>query len=60
MILFFAVGFVWRAWLQFFSIRAQVFEEEEYLIKTYGDEYRDFATRIGRFLPMLGKLRFDG
>lgn len=39
----------------FYAIRSQVFEEEEYLIKTYGDEYRDYAARIGRFLPRLGK-----
>ncbi len=43
----------------FFSIRSQVFEEEEYLIKTYGDEYREYAARIGRFVPGLGRLRFE-
>lgn len=42
-----------------FSIRSQVFEEEVYLIKTYGNEYRKYATRIGRFLPRLGMLRLD-
>jgi protein-S-isoprenylcysteine O-methyltransferase Ste14 len=41
----------------FLSIRSQVFKEEEYLIKTYGNEYGEYAARIGRFLPRMGKLR---
>jgi protein-S-isoprenylcysteine O-methyltransferase Ste14 len=43
-----------------YSIRTQVFEEEAYLSQTYGDEYRKYAARIGRFVPGLGKLRIDG
>ncbi len=32
--------------------------EEPYLIRTHGDEYRDYATRVGRFVPRIG--RFEG
>lgn len=41
----------------FLSIRSQTLDEEEYLLKTYGDEYREYAARIGRFVPGLGRLR---
>jgi protein-S-isoprenylcysteine O-methyltransferase Ste14 len=43
----------------YFSIRAQVSEEEEYLISTYGNAYRDYAAQIGRFVPRLGKLPLE-
>ena len=36
--------------------RAQAAAEEAYLIRTYGDAYRDYARRVGRFLPGLGRL----
>ncbi len=29
--------------------------EEPYLIRTHGDEYRDYATRVGRFVPRIGR-----
>jgi protein-S-isoprenylcysteine O-methyltransferase Ste14 len=32
------------------------FVEEPYLIRTHGDEYRAYASRVGRFLPSVGRL----
>jgi len=29
--------------------------EEPYLVKTHGDDYRRYASRVGRFLPGLGR-----
>jgi protein-S-isoprenylcysteine O-methyltransferase Ste14 len=29
--------------------------EEPYLIRTHGDEYRAYASRVGRFLPGIGR-----
>ena len=34
----------------------QVRREEAYLLEMYGDEYRDYAARVGRFVPGLGRL----
>ena len=31
--------------------------EEPYLLRTHGDAYADYAARVGRFFPGLGKLR---
>ena len=31
--------------------------EEPYLLRTHGDEYRAYASRVGRFLPGVGRLR---
>jgi protein-S-isoprenylcysteine O-methyltransferase Ste14 len=31
--------------------------EERYLVATYGDEFRAYASRVGRFDPWLGRLR---
>lgn len=31
--------------------------EEPYLRRTHGDDYHHYATRVGRFIPGLGKLR---
>jgi protein-S-isoprenylcysteine O-methyltransferase Ste14 len=39
------------------SIRYQVLAEEAYLTSTYGDAYRGYAGRVGRFLPCMGRLR---
>ena len=33
------------------------FVEEPYLMRSHGDEYRDYASRIGRFLPGIGRLK---
>lgn len=40
----------------FIGIRRQVLTEEEYLSRTYGDAYRAYARRVGRFVPGIGKL----
>jgi len=31
--------------------------EEPYLLKAHGGSYRDYASQVGRFLPLLGRLR---
>jgi protein-S-isoprenylcysteine O-methyltransferase Ste14 len=31
--------------------------EEPYLLRTQGDAYRAYAARVGRFMPLLGRLR---
>jgi protein-S-isoprenylcysteine O-methyltransferase Ste14 len=41
----------------FIGIRQQVLTEEAYLSRAYGDAYRAYAHRVGRFMPGLGKLR---
>src|SRR5438128_6320336 len=42
-----AIG--WRRWV--------VRVEESHLLATYGDAYRAYAARVGRFLPWVGRLR---
>jgi protein-S-isoprenylcysteine O-methyltransferase Ste14 len=32
------------------------FVEEPYLMRTHGDEYRGYASQVGRFLPGVGRL----
>ena len=41
----------------YIGVRQQVSVEEGWLRLTYGDGYRDYARRVGRFLPWAGKLR---
>jgi protein-S-isoprenylcysteine O-methyltransferase Ste14 len=41
----------------FIGIRQQVLTEESYLSRTYGDVYRTYARRVGRFVPGIGRLR---
>jgi protein-S-isoprenylcysteine O-methyltransferase Ste14 len=41
----------------YLGIRQQVAAEEAYLVATYGEAYRDYARRVGRFLPGVGKRR---
>ncbi len=41
----------------FIGIRQQVLTEEAYLCRTYGDVYRAYAHRVGRFVPGIGRLR---
>ena len=38
------------------GVRRQVVEEEVYLLRTYPDEYRAYARRVGRFVPGIGRL----
>ncbi|MBX3026210.1 isoprenylcysteine carboxylmethyltransferase family protein [bacterium] len=35
------------------AVRSQVREEEAYLLRAYGDAYRAYTARVGRFLPRL-------
>lgn len=37
------------------AIRQQIAEEERYLARTYGEQYRGYARRVGRLLPGIGK-----
>jgi protein-S-isoprenylcysteine O-methyltransferase Ste14 len=37
-------------------VRDQVLEEEVYLERTYGSEFRRYAARVGRFWPGCGML----
>lgn len=37
-------------------IRRQVGNEEDYLERTYGDAYREYARHVGRFVPGIGRL----
>ena len=38
------------------AIRQQIAEEESYLLRAYGEQYRQYARRVGRLLPGMGKL----
>jgi protein-S-isoprenylcysteine O-methyltransferase Ste14 len=38
------------------GMSTQARTEEAYLLETYGDSFRDYARRVGRFLPGIGKL----
>ncbi len=39
------------------GVRRQAVDEEEYLQRTYGPEFRVWAREAGRFVPWLGRLR---
>jgi protein-S-isoprenylcysteine O-methyltransferase Ste14 len=39
----------------FIGLRQHALEEERYLERTYGAPYRDYARRVGRFLPWMGR-----
>jgi len=38
------------------GIRAHVLDEEAYLLRTYGGDYAEYARRVGRFFPGVGRL----
>jgi protein-S-isoprenylcysteine O-methyltransferase Ste14 len=40
----------------YIGFRTQAGTEEAYMLRAYGDPYRAYAQRVGRFLPGLGKL----
>jgi protein-S-isoprenylcysteine O-methyltransferase Ste14 len=40
----------------YIGMRSQIAGEEAYLLATYGDAFRDYARRVGRLLPGVGKL----
>jgi protein-S-isoprenylcysteine O-methyltransferase Ste14 len=40
----------------FIGVQQQVRAEEAYLLAAYGDSYRHYARRVGRFLPGLGRI----
>jgi protein-S-isoprenylcysteine O-methyltransferase Ste14 len=42
----------------YLGIRQQVAAEEAYLVATYGEAYRAYAARVGRFVPGIGKRRW--
>jgi protein-S-isoprenylcysteine O-methyltransferase Ste14 len=56
---------VFDLWLGFgvllmvLGVRAQVLEEEDWLSETYGQSYREYAARVGRFVPWIGRLARD-
>ena len=39
------------------GIRQQILAEESYLLRTYEEGYLEYARRVGRFLPGVGRLR---
>jgi protein-S-isoprenylcysteine O-methyltransferase Ste14 len=39
------------------GFRSQVAVEEDYLLRTYGEDYRAYASCVGRFVPGLGRLK---
>jgi protein-S-isoprenylcysteine O-methyltransferase Ste14 len=40
----------------YIGMRAQIAGEEAYLLATYGDAFRDYARRVGRLVPGVGRL----
>ena len=46
--------------LMVLGVRAQVLEEEGWLLETYGESYRRYAARVGRFVPGIGRLARGG
>ena len=39
----------------YIGTRLQIHAEESYLLRAYGDEYRTYASRVGRLVPGIGK-----
>lgn len=42
------------------AVRVQVGHEERHLLATHGDAYLAYAARVGRLVPLVGRLRADG
>ena len=40
----------------YWGLRSQTRIEEAYMLRTYGEAYRDYAQQVGRFVPGVGKL----
>jgi protein-S-isoprenylcysteine O-methyltransferase Ste14 len=40
----------------YWGLRSQTRIEEAYMLRTYGEAYRRYAQRVGRFVPGVGKL----
>jgi protein-S-isoprenylcysteine O-methyltransferase Ste14 len=40
----------------YWGLRTQTGIEEDYMLRTYGQPYRQYASRVGRFVPGVGKL----
>lgn len=40
----------------YWGLRTQTGIEEAYMLRTYGEPYRQYASRVGRFMPGVGKL----
>lgn len=40
-------------------ISVQVRMEERHLLSLHGEAYRDYAGRVGRFMPGVGRIRFE-
>lgn len=51
----------WVSLLQFtltvVGVSLQVRDEERWLLSAYGDDYRAYAARVGRFVPGIGRLQ---
>jgi protein-S-isoprenylcysteine O-methyltransferase Ste14 len=41
----------------YIGVRRQISAEERYLARSYGEAWRDYAGRVGRFVPGIGRLR---
>ena len=40
--------------VQFVLLALRTAREEQHLIARFGDQYRDYMNRVGRFLPRIG------
>ncbi|QSQ12904.1 methyltransferase family protein [Myxococcus landrumensis] len=50
-------AWTWMAWADYvLLVSLQVRLEEEHLLGLHGEVYRDYAARVGRFIPGVGRL----
>jgi protein-S-isoprenylcysteine O-methyltransferase Ste14 len=40
----------------YLGFRVQMRVEEDYMLRTYGEPYREYGRRVGRFLPWVGRM----